>query len=202
MIILGLAASVALRQMAPARLKVGRTPVVEAVLGDPGSPAVGPATADVTIVLFTDYQCPICRVTDGALDRVRRTDHGVRVIYKDWPILGENSRYAARVALAAHRQGRYVAVHNALMQTRRPLDRAGVRVVATEAGVDWPRVEADLRTHGPAFDAQLARHATQAWSLGIEGTPAYLVGPFLVRGGLSEGALRATIAAGRRTRSR
>lgn len=186
--------------MAPPRLKVGRTPVVEAVLADPGSPSVGPTAADVTIVVFTDYQCPICRGTDGALDRVRRTDRGVRVIYKDWPILGEASRFAARVALAADRQGRYLAVHNALMQTRRPLDREGVRQVVTQAGLDWPRVEADLRLHGPDIDAQLARHEGQAWSLGIEGTPAYLVGPFLARGGLDEGALKAAIAAARRDR--
>lgn len=197
-VVLGLTASMILRQWPADRLKVGRTQVVEAVLTDPGSPSVGPAGAEVTIVIFTDYQCPVCRGTDGALDRVRRADRGVRVIYKDWPILGEASRFAARVALAADRQGRYVAVHNALMQTRRPLDLEGVRQVVIQAGVDWPRLEADLRLHGPEIDAQLARHDGQAWSLGIEGTPAYLVGPFLVRGGLSEGALKAAIVAARK----
>lgn len=201
-IALGLTASVVFRQAAPPRLTVGWTPVVQAAVLDPGSPSVGPASADVTIIVFTDYQCPICRATDSALREVQLADRQVRVIYKDWPILGERSRFAARIALAADRQGRYVVLHRALMRTTRSLDPETVREVAIDAAVDWPRLEADLRLHDREIDAQLTRHADQAWSLGLEGTPAYLVGPFLLRGGLSQRALKSTITAAREARMR
>ncbi len=87
----GLAAAIALGLMVTVALRVGPspaqgltpTPVVLAVLNDPGSPALGDPSADVTIVLFTDYQCPICRGTDGALEAARRADPHVRVVYKD-----------------------------------------------------------------------------------------------------------------------
>ena len=179
--------------------RLERTPVVQAVLADSASPSVGPANGDVTVIVFTDYLCPICRGADPALDRVRAADPKIRVVYKDWPLFGARSRYAARVALAADRQGKYLAVHNAMMRTRRSLDAATVQAVAVEAGADWPRLQADLQAQGATVDSQLTRHASEAWSLGLEGTPAYLVGPFLVPGAMSEGALRHAIAAARRT---
>lgn len=193
----GAAITVALRIGPPPTQALTASPVVMAVLHDAGSPAVGNPAADVTIVVFTDYRCPICRGTDPALAAALHADPHLLVIYKDWPIFGEASRYAARVALAAQRQGLYGAAHDALMTTRRPLDRAAVRDVVTAAGVDWPRVEADLAANGDEIDAQLKRHAFQAWSLGIEGTPAYLIGPNLYRGGLGGPALRRAIVRAR-----
>ena len=198
-IAIGAAASWALQQAPPAMQRLERTPVLLAVLSDSASPSVGPANGDVTIIVFTDYLCAICRGADPALDRVRAADPRVRVVYKDWPLFGERSRYASRVALAADRQGKYLAVHNALMRTRRSLDPAAVETVAVAAGADWPRLQTDLRAHGKELDAQLARHASEAWSIGLEGTPAYLVGPFLIPGAMSQGALRHAVSAARRT---
>lgn len=185
----------------PPAQRLQRTPVVEAVLADPGSPTVGLAGADVTIVVFTDYLCAICRGADPALDRVRAADPKLRVVYKDWPLSGERSRFASRVALAAARQGRYLKVHNALMRTRRSLDAQTVFATAVGAGAKASRLESDLKLHRPEIDAQLARHAFQAWSLGLEGTPAYLVGPFLIRGAMTEGALRRAVSRARRERA-
>ena len=196
---LGLAVTVALRFGTSPALGLSSTPVVLAVLNDPGSPALGDPSADVTIVVFTDYQCPICRGTDGALETARRADPHVRVVYKDWPIFGEASRNAARVALAAQLQGRYGAAHGALMTTRRRLDAAAVREVVAAAGVDLPRLDTDLAAHGAAIDTQLKRHAFEAWSLGIEGTPAYLIGFNLYRGGMAGPALRRAIAKARKS---
>jgi protein-disulfide isomerase len=186
----------------PPALRLQPTPVVQAVLADSGSPTVGPAGADVTIVVFTDYLCAICRGADPALDRVRAADPKLRIIYKDWPLFGERSRFASRVALAADRQGRYLAVHNALMRTRRPLETQTVLATAISAGADRSRLEADLQAHGKEIDAQLARHAFEAWSLGVEGTPAYLVGPFLIRGAMTEGALHREVSDTRREANR
>jgi len=174
------------------------TPVVERVLTDAGSPRFGPEDADLTIVLFTDYQCPVCRRTDAALARFAANDGRVRVIYKDWPILGEGSTLGARAALAAHRQGKYVALHNGLMASRAKLDADVLRRVSDAAGIDWARLQADQAAHSALIDAQLARHATQAFTLGLEGTPTYLIGPYLVIGGLDEGQLARAAAAARK----
>jgi protein-disulfide isomerase len=196
---LGVAVTVALQVGPPPPQGLPPTPVVLAVLNDPGSPALGDRSADVTIVLFTDYQCPICRSTDGALEAARRADPRVRIVYKDWPIFGEASRNAARVALAAQLQGRYAAAHRALMTTRRRLDDATVREVVAAAGVDLQKLDTDLAAHGAAIDAQLKRHAFEAWSLGIEGTPAYVIGPNLYRGGMGGPALRRAVATARKS---
>jgi len=196
-VLAGLGLSAVLRQM-PSRTTLDSSPVVEAVLADAGSPSVGPTSADVTIVVFTDYQCPVCRRTDPALDRVHRKSPNVRLIYKDWPILGENSRHAARIALAAERQGKYLALHNAMMASPGSMTPTRVKSLASGVGIDWPRLERDLAKNGPMIDAQLKRHAFQAWSLGLEGTPAYVVGPFLIKGGMSEAALRGAISSARK----
>jgi protein-disulfide isomerase len=152
----------------------------------------------VTIVVFTDYRCPICRATDPALQDLIAADPTVRVIFKDWPIFGPASKAAAEVALAAARQGRYLAVHRALMESRTPLDPPGIERAARDAGVDWPRLAATRQAVGPALEAQLARHALQAFSLGLQGTPAYIVGAYLIEGGLDAGALAQAVRRARR----
>jgi protein-disulfide isomerase len=175
------------------------TPVVAGVLNDAGSPRSGAqASADVTVVVFTDYQCPICKATDPALARAQAADPFLRVIYKDWPIRGALSDLAARTALAADRQGRYAAVHDALMAARGPLDAARITVIATEAGADPERLAADLKTHAREIDAQLGRHSQQAFGLGLAGTPGYLVGPYLYEGGLDDRRLAHAIRLARR----
>ncbi len=196
-VLAGVGLMLALRSLPPPGQEVGLTPVVRAVLEDPGSPAFAHPGADVTVVVFTDYQCPICRATEPALDRVLAADPRIRVIYKDWPILGDRSRIAARAALAAQRQGRYRQLHHAMMASPRPLDVAAIADLARAAGLDEPRLQADLARDGAAIDAQLARHAFQAWSLGLRGTPAYLVGPYLLQGRMGEAALRRALARAR-----
>ncbi|PZQ64018.1 MAG: disulfide bond formation protein DsbA [Phenylobacterium zucineum] len=182
--------------------RLGETPVFRQVVDDPGSPRIGSASADVTVVVFTDYQCPVCRRTDAALGRLLAQDPRSAVIYKDWPILGEASRAAAQVALAAARQGRYAEVDAALMASRGALSADRVRGAAVSAGVDWSRLAADRRRECAQIEAQLGRHALQAFALGLEGTPAYLVGRQLVRGGLDDGALRRLMKVARADRSR
>lgn len=198
LVALGLMATVLLRAHPADHRALGRTPVVENVLADWETPAVGPADAPVTVVVFTDYQCPICRATDPALERLIRSDPKVRVLFKDWPVLGPASRVAARYALAAQRQGRYLDLHRALMETRRPLTPDNLQRLAAGAGLDWPRLVADLARDGAVIDAQLDRQAYQAWTLGLAGTPDYLVGTDLYQGGLDDHALTRAVARARR----
>jgi protein-disulfide isomerase len=194
----GLGATALLRLWTPAGGRLQRTPVVAAALDDPGSPRAGRADAPVTIVVFTDYQCPICKATDGALTRRLAADRDVQVIWKDWPIRGPASDFAARTALAAAWQGRYPAVHAALMEARGPLSPERIDALAAQAGADPARLAADRAAHAREIDAQLARHRLQAFGLGFSGTPGYLVGPYRYEGGLDAGRLAHAIARARR----
>ena len=197
-LIAGLVVSAFLRWLPEDGRRLTATPVVRGVLADPGSPWTGAARPDVTVVVFTDYQCGICKQTDPALARLIADDPGVRVVWKDWPIRGPMSDLAARTALAAHRQGRYDQVHNALMAARGPLTPDRITALAVGAGADADRLAADLATHAVAIDAQLAGHHAQAFGLGLQGTPAYLVGPYLLQGGLDDRRLRHAVGKARR----
>jgi protein-disulfide isomerase len=183
---LALMAGALIQRLPRAAVPLQLTPVVRAVLSDRGSPSIGSANADVVIVVFTDYQCPICKTTDPALMRLLARDPKVRVIFKDWPVFGARSHVAARAAIAAHEQGRYLAFHAGLMAARGRFEDDQIRRIALAAGVDWPRLQARVAANATELDAQIAGHATQAWSLGLQGTPGYLVGPYLIPGGLDD----------------
>ncbi len=144
--------------------------------------------------MFTDYRCPNCRIDAAALDGFAAGHPGVRIVFKDWPVLGPQSVAAARVALAAQRQGLYRPVHAALMAAP-SLDEAGVRAAAVGAGADWPRLVADLVAHGGEIDARLARIGREAAALGLPGTPAYVAGGRRAAGRIGEaGLVRLTVA--------
>lgn len=194
----GLAASVGLRSLPQEGRPLELTPVVAGTLNDAGTPFAGAARPQVTVVVFTDYQCPICKATDPDLERLLDADPTVRVVWKDWPIRGPVSSYAARTALAAARQGRYRQVHAALMAARGPLDEARVDAIAVAAGADPARLAADRMAYAPAIDAQLAGHARQAFGLGFRGTPSYLVGPYRIEGRLAGARLAHAVEKARR----
>ena len=195
---LGVAVSAGLRALPREGQRLTQTPVVETVLTDPGSPRAGAARPDVTIVIFTDYQCTICKATDPALTRRLAADPKVAVIYKDWPIRGPLSELAARTALAAAYQGRYAQVHAALMAARGTLSPPRIADLAAGAGADPVRLAADLSAHAREIDAQIGRHRMQAFSLGLQGTPGYLVGPYLLNEGLDDRRLAQAVARARK----
>ena len=188
-VLAGLAATAIFQNLPREAKKLTLTPVVRAVLEDPGSPRAGAENPDVTIVVFTDYQCSVCKATAPALAQLLADDKKVQVIFKDWPILGEASTIAAHAALAADRQGKYLAFHSALMAAPMKLSAEHVRRTAVSTGLDVEQLTADEAAHAAEIEAQLTRHNTQAFSLGLRGTPAYLVGPYLIEGGLNEARL-------------
>lgn len=124
-------------------------------------------------------------------------DGHVRVVYLDWPIFGSRSERAARVALAADRQGLYPAVHTRLMNEQRPLDEKVLQSAVEKSGGDWSRLQRDLAVHERAIDEELAEISGLIFVLGIEGTPTYLVGPLLITGGLDEEEFTKAFALGR-----
>lgn len=171
-------------------------PAVErALITDPGVPFAGRADGDVTVIEFMDYNCPYCRRLAPELEKLMKADPRVRVLYKEWPIFGGVSVYAARVAVAAGWQGKYLQVHERLIGSSGRLDsEARVRELAKDAGVDLARLDRDLKVHDRRIQAVLKRNDREAQSLGFEGTPGLVVGARPVFGGLPESQLEALVA--------
>lgn len=186
-----------LRSTAPLGRDVSSNATAQAVLADTIAPRSGPADADLTLVVFTDYQCPACRKADPEMRAALAKDQKVRVIYKDWPIFGPVSERAARVAVASNRQGIYHQVHQALMSRGGPLDEAALRDAVDGAGGSWRNVEDYLKGFGSEIDLLLARTSREAFALGIAGTPAYLVGGYLFIGAMTENQFSDTFVQGR-----
>lgn len=150
------------------------------ILNDPDAPVSGNPKGDVTIVAFTDYNCPFCKKAEPDLDRLVKEDGEIRLVHKDWPILTEASVYGAQLALAAKYQGRYDTVHDALMAIPGPRIPEARMLAAVEASdVDMVRLQRDLQKHGQDIAALLRRNAAQADALGLQGTPTYLIGTFM-----------------------
>lgn len=162
---------------------------------DPGSPVGGNPQGRVTIVEFFDYQCGYCKRQVGELKKLLQTDADVRLVYKDLPILGPPSVFAARAALAARKQGKHEALHDALMATNEPLTEEIVRQVATRAGLDMARLEKDMAE--PSVSEVLDRNFQLQRALNIEGTPAVIVGTEFIPGAASFETLKALVARAR-----
>jgi protein-disulfide isomerase len=168
-----------------------------AILNDPAAPVAGNPKGDITVVTFFDYNCPFCKKAEPSLERLVKEDGHIRLVYKDWPILTKPSMYGAQLALAAKYQGKYDAVHAALMAIpgiQIPEDQMLAAVRAS--GADMSQLDADLKAHADEITALLRRNLAQADSLGLQGTPAYLVGHFKVTQALTyEGFKRAAMEA-------
>ena len=152
----------------------------EEIFRDPDSPVGGNPTGDVTIVEFFDYNCTYCRQVAPVMTQAEATDPQLRIVYKEFPILGSGSLYAARAALAAHRQGRYEDFHKALMETKGQVGETLVLKVAAGVGLDVARLTADMRD--PTIQAAIDRNLELAQSLLINGTPGFVVGNQILRG--------------------
>jgi protein-disulfide isomerase len=169
-----------------------------AVLRDPEIPVAGNADGDITIVEYFDYNCPYCRKVEPELRQVVQDDGKVKLVYKDWPVLGPVSVAASRLALAAKYQDKYVAAHDALMGTASRLTEPRIRELLAGAGVDVDRAAKDLETNAKAIDAILARNNDQATAFGFKGTPSFIIGKFRVPGALTMAQFDQAIADARK----
>jgi protein-disulfide isomerase len=170
-----------------------------AILAHPATPYAGAASGDVTVVEYLDFNCPYCRKTAVSLGQLIAAEPKVRVLYKDWPIFGGVSVYAARAALAASWQDRYLAAHNILIDSPiRLASEAQVRERLTLAGVDLARLDRDLAEHGAAIDDILARNSDEALALHLSGTPGLVIGDYIVPGALDVDELRKLVALARK----
>jgi protein-disulfide isomerase len=168
------------------------------VLRDPDIPVAGNAAGDISIVEYFDYQCPYCRKIDPELRQVVQDDGKVRLVLKDWPILGPVSVVASRMALASKYQDKYLAAHEAMIGVNSKLTEPRIRELLGGAGIDLDRLDRDLAGNAKAIDAILARTNDQATAFGFKGTPSFIVGKFRVPGVLTMAQFDQVIADARK----
>src|SRR5262249_9457414 len=162
---------------------------------DPASPVAGNPQGDVTIVEFFDYRCPYCKQVEPHLEALLKEDPKLRIVYKEFPVLGPESLYAARMALAAQKQGKYTAFHDAMMAAKGQITQETILTVARSAGVDVARAKTDMAA--PDIQEIIKRNYALADALDIQGTPAFIVGDTLVPGATDLDNLRRLIAEAR-----
>jgi protein-disulfide isomerase len=162
----------------------------------PMTPVTGDPKGDVTIVEFFDYQCGYCKRTLQHILEVQKEDPRVRIAWKELPILGPTSEIAARAAMAAKRQDKYLEFHVAVMSNRGPLTDERIFQLAGKAGVDVARLKRDMAD--PAIEKYLQETLLLARQLGINGTPGFVIGGKLVAGAIDKDQMKALIAEARR----
>lgn len=149
----------------------------------------GAADGDVVLVEFFDYACPYCRATNGDVDRLLAEDPRLKVVWRELPVLGPGSEAAARVSLAAARQGRFRQFHQRMFALGRPTEAVLAQAVA-DSGVQREDDSAEGR-------AELARNFELARAVGATGTPTFVIGDQILQGAVGHAALRRAIAAAR-----
>lgn len=165
------------------------TPFPGAVLGNP--------QGKVTLVEFTDFACTYCRKSAADVDALIAANPDLKVVIRELPIIAPESAPAARMALAAAAQGKYAAFHKAMFAGDRPTT-AGIEAAARAAGMDLAAAKAFIAK--PEVEAELARNLELARRLGINGTPAWLVGDELIAGAVGKERLQDVLNAARKSR--
>jgi len=168
----------------------------QALLANPGDPVAGNPAGDVTVVEFYDPRCPYCKRMLPAIDSILAHDHGVRMVYKDIPVLGPPSMIAARAILAAGNQGAYLKMQSALMRNPAQPSEDLVRQMALGLGLDAQRLQADMNS--AAISGRIQANMTLAKTLKVQGTPVFIIGDTVIPGAIDQPQLEAAIAENRK----
>jgi protein-disulfide isomerase len=171
----------------------------EELLRDKATPWVGAQEPEATVVQFFDYRCGYCKRVLPMVSRSAK-EPGVRVVYKELPILGPESVLAARLALAANKQGKYREVHESLMSSTAAIKPQTVEEMAKKHGLELEKLKKDMES---AEIAQaLAKNQSLAGSLGVNSTPTFVIGPELIPGAIEPAQFNALIEQARKKDSR
>lgn len=167
------------------------------IFRDPSSPVGGNAAGDVVLVEFFDYRCGVCKSVHPAVAELMKSDPGIRRVYKEWPILGPQSVFAAQAALASRAQGKYLVFHDALMEAKGNLTQEAVMGIARQVGLDTHRLQRDM--DAPEITDAIRRNFALAEALRLNGTPSFLIGNTLLRGARDLDTMRALVARARKS---
>jgi protein-disulfide isomerase len=166
------------------------------VFDDPATPVGGNPQGDVTVVEFFDYRCPYCKQVHPAIQKLLDQDRKLRFVYKEFPVLGEQSDIAAHAALAARLQGKYEPLHNAMMAAKGQITEDVVYRLAGSVGLDVDRLKRDMAD--PEIDRALSANRALAKALELRGTPGFVIGDHLIPGAIDFDALKTMVADARK----
>ena len=169
------------------------------LLRDPKSQSIGNPQGDVSVVEFFDYQCPYCKADEPELQKLLKDDGGVRLVLKEFPVLGPDSVTASKAALASVKQGKYAALHEALLARKGHLDSAAIDDVAKSVGLDLDALHKDME--GPEIADEITQNRDLAASLDIRGTPGFVIGGQILPGASSLDELKKAVADARAKKS-
>jgi len=167
------------------------TALKDDIFKDPTSPVAGNPDGDVTVVEFFDYRCPYCKVVAPDIQKVMESDSKLRVVYKEFPILGPASTTASKAALAAVAQGKYLPFHAKMISYKGQLDDASIFAMAQDVGLDVAKLKVDMEK--PEIRNIIDKNAQLADKLKIQGTPGFIIGDQLIPGVASIEDLTAAI---------
>ncbi|MEM8917590.1 MAG: DsbA family protein [Pseudomonadota bacterium] len=194
--LLGVGLATLLRNNRSVGEDVGDNGLIQELRADRSSPMKQVPGADLTIISFNDFNCAACRKAHPAIQLAAAEDGRCNMVYKDWPIFGASSERAARIAIAADWQGLYPQVYDRLMR-QAGLGNAQLQSAVEQSGGSWDQLLEDLNAHQQEIEDQLDRNRLQAFSLNLQGTPAFLIGPILIRGAVSQRDFARAISAAR-----
>ncbi len=163
------------------------------VFAHPDDPIAGNPNGDITLVEFFDYRCPYCKQVHKTVQKLIKEDGNLKYVFKEFPILGPASTFAARAALAARPQSKYVAFSNALMEAKGSYSKGQVFGIAKEVGIDVDLLKKEMKDNLEAIDKVIDRNIRLAQKLNITGTPAFIVGGNVIRGAVSYDTLKRVI---------
>jgi protein-disulfide isomerase len=166
------------------------------IFNDPNTPVLGNPKGDVTVVEFFDYRCPYCKAMSESLLETIKADGKVRLVMKELPVLGPDSVYAARAALAARDQSKFEAFHQALMRVSGPLNEAVVLKVAGDSGLNIDALKSAMTSD--TIDKVIDANLQLAHDLDINGTPGFIVGDQIIPGAMSAEAMKQLIDTARK----
>ncbi len=177
------------------RLQSVLTSRADEIFRNEKDPQTGAVDGDVVFVEFFDYQCPYCKRVMSTVFDIIKADGKVRMVFKEFPILGSTSIFAAKAALASARQGKYLEFHRVLMEAPGRLTNDIILSIARNIGIDTDRLKKDM--NDPEIAEIIQRNYDLADALGINGTPAFVIGKTLVPGLVSRSELERLISEAR-----
>ena len=167
------------------------TPFAGAVAGNPNG--------DVRLVVFFDYACPYCKAAHADVAKLIASDPKLKVVFRDFPVLGEPSTEAAMASLSAARQGKYMAFHDDLFGGSGRLSHERTLAAATAAGLNAGKTAKDMTA--PDLKAEVAKNLDLGRELQLTGTPSYVIGDRVLMGMVGYDALKAAVAQARAAKS-
>ncbi|MGE3622663.1 MAG: DsbA family protein [Bdellovibrionales bacterium] len=174
-----------------AKSKSAITSNKDKLYNDPNSPVGGNPKGDVTVVEFFDYQCGYCKMSQPTVEKLIKEDKNVKVVYKEFPILGPASTTATKAALASVKQNKYEKLHEALMTEKGHFTDDIVYKIAKDAGLDVEKLKKDM--NDPSIDKMIEANIALGTEIGARGTPTFIINDELFPGAMEYPQLKKAV---------